>query len=345
MTRLRPVVLSGGSGTRLWPLSTPELPKQFVPLFGDRSLFQLTWDRLAGIPDVGSPMVVTGSDHVSLVERVLAASVGEPPVIVVEPRGRNTAPAVIAAALVSDDDDILVVVPSDHLVSDVDGFQAAVTSASKHADGGAIVTFGIQPSRPETGYGYIEIGDPVDATAFEVRRFKEKPDVGEARTMAGDGRHFWNSGMFVARADRFLAEAAVHCPAVLGGVERSLPGVSTGTIRLGESFSSVEAISVDHAIMEKTDRALVVPIDVGWSDVGSYQSLIEAVERDSHGNHVSGEVILVDVEGSLVRASSRTVAVVGLSDVVVVETGEAVLVIPLERSQEVRDIAQQVERD
>ncbi len=345
MIRLRPVILSGGTGTRLWPLSTPELPKQFVPLFEGRSLFQLTIDRLAGIPDLGSPMVVTGADHVSLVVGALAASDAESPVIVVEPTGRNTAAAVIAAALVADDDDVLVIVPSDHLVTDVNRFQAAVTSASRHADGGAIVTFGTQPSRPETGYGYIEIGDPVDATTFEVRRFKEKPEIDEARTMAGDGRHFWNSGMFVARADLFLAEAEVHCPAVLGGVERSVPGVSTGEVRLGESFSSVEAISIDHAIMEKTDKALIVPIDVGWSDVGSYQSLIEAVERDSRGNHVAGDVTLVDVEGSLVRASSRLVAVVGLSDVVVVETGEAVLVIPLERSQDVGDIAEQVERD
>lgn len=344
MTSLRPVVLSGGSGTRLWPLSTPDLPKQFVPLFDNRSLFHLTMDRVVGIPGAEPPIVVTGSAHLVLVEQALSASSVNGSVIVVEPAGRNTAPAAIAAALMAKGDDILVIVPSDHLVADVDGFRAGVAQAARHAADGAIVTFGIEPTRPETGYGYVEIGDAVGG-AFAVRRFTEKPGVDEASTMAGDGRHLWNSGMFVARADQFVAEARVHCPAILEGVERSLPPDGDGTVRLGESFESVEAISIDYAIMEKTDRALVVPLDVGWSDVGSYQSFLEASERDDRGNHVSGEVALVDVEGSLVVATARRVAVVGLSEVVVVETEGAVLVIPLDRSQEVRDIAEQVERD
>jgi mannose-1-phosphate guanylyltransferase/mannose-6-phosphate isomerase len=345
MTRLRPVVLSGGSGTRLWPLSTPDLPKQFVSLFDNRSLFLLTIDRVVGIPGAEPPIVVTGSSHLALVEEALSASSVDGYVIVVEPVGRNTAPAAIAAALTAKDDDILVILPSDHLVADVDGFRAGVAEAARHAADGAIVTFGIKPTRPETGYGYIEIGDAVEGEAFAVRRFTEKPSVDEAETMAGDGRHLWNSGMFVARADQFVAEARVYCPAILDGVESSLPPEGDGAVRLGESFESVEAISIDYAIMEKTDRALIVPLDVGWSDVGSYQSLLEASERDERGNHVSGEATLVDVEGSLVVATARRVAVVGLSEVVVVETENAVLVIPLDRSQEVRDIAERVERD
>jgi mannose-1-phosphate guanylyltransferase/mannose-6-phosphate isomerase len=345
MTSLRPVVLSGGSGTRLWPLSTPDLPKQFVSLFDRRSLFELTIDRVVGIPGAERPIVVTGSGHLALVEQALRASSVDGSVIVVEPAGRNTAPAATAAALMAKGDDILVIVPSDHLIADVDGFRAGVAEAARHAADGAIVTFGIEPSRPETGYGYIEIGDSAGGEAFSVKRFTEKPGVDEAAAMAGDGRHLWNSGMFVARADQFVAEASVHCPAILEGVERSLPPDGDGTVHLGESFESVEAISIDYAIMEKTDRALIVPLDVGWSDVGSYQSLLEASDRDDRGNHVSGRVALVDVEGSLVVATARRVAVVGISEVVVVETEEAVLVIPLDRSQEVRDIAERVERD
>jgi mannose-1-phosphate guanylyltransferase/mannose-6-phosphate isomerase len=345
MTSLRPVVLSGGSGTRLWPLSTPDLPKQFVSLFDNRSLFDLTIARVVGIPGAERPIVVTGSGHLALVEQALSASSVDGSVIVVEPAGRNTAPAAIAAALMAKSHDILVIVPSDHLIADVEGFRAGVAEAARHAADGAIVTFGIEPSRPETGYGYIEIGDSAGGEAFSVRRFTEKPGVDEAAAMAGDGRHLWNSGMFVARADQFVAEASVHCPAILEGVERSLPPDGDGTVHLGESFESVEAISIDYAIMEKTDRALIVPLDVGWSDVGSYQSLLEASDRDGRGNHVSGKVALVDVEGSLVVATARRVAVVGLSEVVVVETEEAVLVIPLDRSQEVRDIAERVERD
>lgn len=345
MTSLRPVVLSGGSGTRLWPLSTPDLPKQFVSLFNNRSLFDLTIDRVVGIPGAERPIVVTGSGHLALVEQALSASSVDGSVIVVEPAGRNTAPAATAAALMAKGDDILVIVPSDHLIADVDGFRAGVAEAASHAADGAIVTFGIEPSRPETGYGYIEIGDSAGGEAFSVRRFIEKPGVDEATAMVGDGRHLWNSGMFVGRADQFVAEASVHCPAILEGVERSLPPAGDGTVHLGESFELVEAISIDYAIMEKTDRALIVPLDVGWSDVGSYQSLLEASDRDDRGNHVSGKVALVDVEGSLVVATARRVAVVGLSEVVVVETEEAVLVIPLDRSQEVRDIAERVERD
>lgn len=345
MSRLRPVILSGGSGTRLWPLSTSEVPKQFVPLFGGRSLFELTVSRLAGVPEVASPIIVTGSGHRALVEAAMADHGGDDYVLVVEPTGRNTAPAALAAAFVGESDDVLVIVPSDHLVSDVESFRTAVTAASDHARRGSIVTFGIEPSRPETGYGYIEMGEPHDGTAFRVARFKEKPDLDEAQAMMSDGRHVWNSGMFVARADQFLSEGRAHCPAVVDGVRRAIPEVGAGTLALGRSFQDVEAISIDYAIMEKTTRALVMPISVGWDDVGSYQSLLAAVERDSRGNHVSGDVTLIDVEGSFVRAGSRKLAVVGMSDVVVVETEDAVLVLPLDRSQDVREIVKRIDQD
>lgn len=345
MTVLRPVILSGGSGTRLWPLSTHDVPKQFAPIFEGRSLFELTLSRLDGIADVGSPLVVTGADHVDLVQRSLSDSGIGNSLVIVEPTGRNTAPAALAAALLAGPEDVLVILPSDHLVSDVAGFQSAVAVAASHALTGPIVTFGIYPSRPETGYGYIEMGSPAGEGAFEVTRFKEKPASDEAERMVSDGRHVWNSGMFVATASRLLAEAEEHCEAVLRGVEAALPVAAAGTIELGPSFAGVDAVSIDYAIMEKTGQALVVPIDLGWDDVGSYASLLHVVERDENGNHVSGAVTLRDVEGSFISAQSRKVVVAGLSDVVVVETADAVLVVPLDRSQEVGEISRQADRD
>lgn len=342
---MRPVILSGGSGTRLWPLSTPELPKQFVSLFDGQSLFDLTLARLDGMEGVAPPIVVTGAAHVDLVQEAFRRAGLESGRVIVEPIGRNTAPAAIAAALVSDSEDVLVILPSDHLISDVAGFRDAVTVAARHAAEGNIVTFGIQPSHPETGFGYMELGDPRGAAAFEVRVFREKPDHETAKRMAGDGRHVWNSGMFVARSDRLLGEARAYGPEMVQGVMHALTGTDGDVLELAESFNDVEGDSIDYAIMEKTERALVIPIDVGWDDVGSYRSLLNAVARDADGNHIEGDVTAADVTGSFIRATSRAVAVAGVSDVVVVETPQAVLVVPLDRSQEVRELAKGVDLD
>jgi mannose-1-phosphate guanylyltransferase / mannose-6-phosphate isomerase len=350
VNNLRPVVLSGGSGTRLWPLSTPERPKQFVPLFGGKSLFELTLSRVHGIANVSPPLVVTGRAHASLIQDALIGSGIESSRVLLEPAGRNTAPAALAAALISDPSDVLLIVPSDHLVADVPAFQEAIGVATQHTRNGRIVTFGINPSRAETGYGYIEMGEPLGENAYSVTRFKEKPDHQEAERLVSDGRHVWNSGMFVARADDLLTEAAIHCPEVLSGVRRAVPEIDGEATRvqiseLEESFEEVESISIDYAIMEETDKAVVIPIDVGWDDVGSYRSLLNALSRDAAGNHVDGNAIISDVSGSFVAASSRVVAVAGLSDVVVVETPSAVLVVPVDRSQDVRELAERADRD
>lgn len=342
---MRPVILSGGSGTRLWPLSTPELPKQFVPLFDGKSLFDLTLARLGGIEGAVSPIVVTGAAHRRLVESALEIGLNRPSRIIIEPVGRNTAPAAVAAAMVAEPDDVLVIVPSDHLISDVDGFRNGMAMAADHALRGGIVTFGIEPSRPETGYGYIEIGDRKGPGVFEVRVFKEKPDMEGARQMATDGRHVWNSGMFVARSDHLLEEARLHCPGIVEGVEHALSAPDGDVCELAASFRDVDANSIDYAIMEKTDRALVIPIDVGWDDVGSFESLLSAVARDSDGNYVDGEITMSDVSGSFLKATSRKVAVAGLNDIVVVETPDAVLVVPLDRSQDVRRLSRDVGSD
>ncbi len=341
MSIIRPVVLSGGSGTRLWPLSTAELPKQFVPLVDGRSLFDLTLQRLAVIDGVGSPLVVTGSAHLPHVIESLSAVDGAR--VLVEPIGRNTAPAAIAAALLADPDEVLLIIPSDHLIADPDGFARAVLAAAVSAEEGGIVTFGITPDRPETGYGYIETGKPAGHGAFEVIRFKEKPGPEEAEALVNDGKHLWNSGMFMATSGVLLDEARVHCPDIVTGVSDALEVAGDTVVELSPKFAQVRAISLDYAIMEKTTRALVFPLQVGWDDVGSYRSLLDALTQDEEGNYIEGDVTLFDVTVSLIKATSRRVAVAGLSDVVVVETPDAVLVIPLNRSQDVRDLAQRIE--
>lgn len=341
VTTIRPVILSGGSGTRLWPLSTPELPKQFVPLVEGRSLFELTLQRLGSIAGVAPPLVVTGAAHVPLVMESLAGFDGAR--VLVEPVGRNTAPASVAAAMVANEDDVLIIVPSDQLIADTDGFATSAVAAATCAEEGGIVTFGITPDRPETGYGYIEKGEPARPGTFEVSRFKEKPGSDEAVALANDGRHLWNSGMFVVTASDLLAEARVHCPDIVAAVSSALDVGSDRVIELGQGFADVRAISFDYAIMEKTDRALVFPLDVGWDDVGSYRSLLDALPKDGEGNHVDGDITLRDVSGSFVVATSRRVAVAGMSDVVVVETPDVVLVVPLNRSQEVRELVQRTD--
>lgn len=338
---VRPVVLSGGSGTRLWPLSTPDVPKQFRALTSDRSLFGLTLERLRGIAGLAPAIVVTGERHLALVEAEVETAPIEVGTIVVEPAGRNTAPAALAAALVADPDDVLVILPSDHLIRDVEGFLRAMNVALELADDGGIVTFGIEPTRPETGFGYIEVGSR-DGSARRVASFKEKPGPEEARELIRDGLHLWNSGIFVGRASRILAEARELCPRILDAVRAAVPVSSGGEVRLTDEFESVEAISFDHAIMEKTEHAWVVPLDVGWSDVGSYRSLLEVSELDASGNHITGNVTHAGVTNSYVSASSRPVVIAGLDRVVVVETADAVLVVSVDRAQEVKELQERI---
>lgn len=342
MASIRPVILSGGSGTRLWPLSTSGSPKQFAALIGDRSLFALTLERLVGIEGLAGAVVVTGGAHRDLVSSEVSASSAATSLVIVEPEGRNTAPAALAAALLSGEDDVLVILPSDHLVGDEAGFREAVEKAVDHAATGSIVTLGIRPSRPEAGYGYLELGEARGA-ARALAGFIEKPPTDIAVSLVSGGNHLWNSGVFVVRADTLVAEADEHCPEVLAAVRSALPEQRGATVTLGPAFTSSPSVSLDHAIMEKTTRGIVLPVDVGWSDVGSYQSLLESLPRDEHGNHLSGDVVASDVTGSYVVATSRQLVVAGVDQIVVVETPDVVLVIPLDRAQDVRDLAQRAE--
>jgi mannose-1-phosphate guanylyltransferase/mannose-6-phosphate isomerase len=331
------VILSGGAGTRLWPLSRRESPKQFLKLL-EEPLFEATLRRAGAIPGAGQMVVVTGADHVPSVEEAVNAARADVGVVLIEPRGRNTAPAVIAAALVSDPADVLVVLPSDHLIDDGAAFVAAVGKAADLARSGELVTFGIAPTRAETGYGYIKKGDVVEG-GFRVQSFKEKPAAEEAERLFADGAHLWNSGMFVFTAGRIVEEGRRHVPELVEAVSAAMPAERSGRLRIGEGFGEVPSISVDHAIMERTEQAVVVPLDAGWSDIGSWQAVWEHSARDGAGNVVIGDVVTLDVAGSYLRSHSRTVAIAGVEGLVVVETPDVVLIVPIEKSQLVKDLA------
>jgi mannose-1-phosphate guanylyltransferase/mannose-6-phosphate isomerase len=288
--------------------------------------------------------VVTGIDHLEAVERAVESASAELASIIIEPVGRNTGPAVVAAALVSDPGEVLVVLPSDHTIADAAAFRSVVKTAVSLASEGALVTFGAEPLRPETGYGYIEKGEPIEG-GFRVARFKEKPDHDEAERLVAAKTHLWNSGMFVFTAGRLLEEARLHSPELVTGVVAALPGERSGRIFLDPSFATVTPISLDHAVMEKTDAAVVIPVAVGWSDIGSWQSLWEQSDHDDSGNTLIGDVTVIDVTNSYIHSSSRKVAVAGVDGLVVVETPEALLVVPSSSSQMVRDLVKPLDAD
>ncbi|MEX1093524.1 MAG: sugar phosphate nucleotidyltransferase [Acidimicrobiia bacterium] len=331
MSRVRSVVLSGGSGTRLWPLSVGARPKQFIDLFGGRSLFDATLDRARAIPGVVGVIVVSGTAHTDLIAEALDGTDQEN-IVLSEPSPRNTAPAIVAAALVADPQDILVVLPSDHLIPDTTEFNIAAGKAIELAEAGGVVAFGCVPDRPEVGYGWIKTGSAVEG-GFEIAEFVEKPDAARATELLSGG-YLWNSGMFVAKAAAILTE--VEGTELLASVARAVSERSNG--QLSDAFSTAPAISFDHQIMERTEQGLVVPLDAGWSDIGSWHAVWQVSAKDDAGNVLIGDVAAIDSHNSLVRSSSRRVAVVGVDDVVVVETEDGVLVIPRDRSQEVREV-------
>ena len=331
MSHVRCVVLSGGSGTRLWPLSVEARPKQFLDLLGGKSLFDATIERAATIPGVVGVTVVTGSSHAHLVREAMSGRDIQSEVLV-EPEPRNTGPAIVAAALVSDPDDVLVILPSDHLVLDSPAFNETASAAVSIAESGGVVAFGCVPDRAEVGYGWIRPGDGVEG-GFMIAEFVEKPGAERAAELLSEGC-LWNSGMFVARAGTILEE--VDDPAMIDAVTRSVSERADGALSV--AFLEAPSISFDHQVMEKTSQGIVVPLDAGWSDIGSWQAVWEMAEKDKTGNVTLGDSVVIDTTNSFVRSTSRRVAVVGLDDVVVVETEEGVLVIPRDRAQEVRGI-------
>lgn len=342
-----PVILSGGVGSRLWPLSRVTTPKQLRSVLGDHTMVQATALRLRGLAGVDAPFVVCNRLHVETVAAQLSAVGCTPSRIIGEPVGRSTAAAVAAAALLAPADATLVVLPADHLIADVDGFAAAAATAAEAAATGALVTFGIVPSRPETGYGYIRLGEETAPGIRRVEAFVEKPDAATAAAYVAEGSYVWNSGMFVFTVSSVLDELARHAPDILAPVKDSLAeGTDDGlVVTPGPSFAAVPSVSFDVAVMERTSAAVVIPLAVGWSDVGSWATLWEIDEHDVDGNVVRGDAVVRDVHRSYVRADGRLVAVVGLDDVVVVDTGDAVLVAARDRVDEVKEIVEGLHAD
>ncbi|QBG94882.1 mannose-1-phosphate guanylyltransferase/mannose-6-phosphate isomerase [Xanthomonas oryzae] len=344
MSDVLPIILSGGSGTRLWPLSRESYPKQFLPLVGDKSMLQSTWLRAAPVA-AHAPIVVANEEHRFMAAEQLQQLGVKPSAILLEPKGRNTAPAIAVAALEATRDGadpLLLVMPSDHVIQNEAAFQAAVTVAAAAAEQGKLVTFGIKPTAPETGYGYIKAGAGNGVSAVE--RFVEKPDLATAQNYLASGEYYWNSGMFLFRASRYLEELRKFHPAIADACRKAWENGKRDAdfTRLDkDAFAASPSDSIDYAVMEKTADAVVVPLDAGWNDVGSWSSLLDVSKQDAQGNAHHGDVIQLDCQNTYAYGS-RLIAMVGLEDVVVVETPDAVLVGHRDRIQEVKDVVSQI---
>ena len=343
---LTPVILSGGAGTRLWPLSRELYPKQLLALTGERTMLQQTALRLSGLAAT-TPVVVCNDAHRFLVAEQLRQLKIEPRAVVLEPFGRNTAPAIALAALAASklsagEDPELLVLPADHVIKDVTAFQQAIRVALASVQQGKLATFGIVPNAPETGYGYIQRGAAsADEGVYAIARFVEKPSLERARQFLQSGDYLWNSGMFMFRASRYLQELERFAPLIARVCQNAFDGAKSDLdfMRIdAKVFEQCPSDSIDYAVMEKTSDAVVVPLDAGWSDVGSWSALHEASDADVHGNVSRGDVISEDSEGCYLYSESRLVAVVGLSNHVVVETKDAVLVAPKSRVQDVKKL-------
>ncbi|HWT07990.1 MAG TPA: mannose-1-phosphate guanylyltransferase/mannose-6-phosphate isomerase [Roseomonas sp.] len=344
--QILPVILSGGTGTRLWPLSREGYPKQFWPLASDLPMLEETAARAEG-PGYLPPMVVCNEAHRFLVAEQLR---GRGARIVLEPAGRNSAPAIAAAALLAEEagpGTVMWIMAADSAVTDLPALHAALAQAAAAARAGRIVTFGMKPTAPETGYGYIEAGDALPGLpgVQAIARFVEKPDAARAAEFVAGGKHLWNSGMFVATASALLAELERHEPAMLASVRAAVEGASRDMdfVRLApEAFAAAPSISIDYAVMERTQHAAVVPAAIGWSDIGSWAALWDISAKDANGNATQGPVELVDAKNCLVRSEGILAGVVGLEDAVVVVTDDAVLAMHRDRAQDVKKLVEQL---
>lgn len=352
---LYPVILSGGSGSRLWPLSRAALPKQFLPLVSDKTIFQETLLRLQGLSNMAPPLIVCNNEHRFLAAEQLRAIDTQPLAIMLEPFGRNTAPAVAAAAFAAqanDADALLLVLPADHLIQDIAGFHTAIQSAVVLAQQGKLVTFGIAPNEPATGFGYIERGARLNGTdhSFGVARFVEKPSLEKAREFLASGNFFWNSGMFVFKAGVFLNELQRYRPDIHAHAQQAWQNSAKDLdfCRLDEeSFAACPSDSIDYAVMERTQAAAMVAVDIGWNDIGSWPSLLDVCVKDARGNALCGDVYAAESANSYIRSESRMVAAIGVQDMVIVETADAVLVMHKDFAQDVKhtvDYLKQAER-
>lgn len=342
---IAPVILSGGSGSRLWPLSRAMRPKQFLGVTDEKTLFQLTLQRLEGLPGLQPPVIVANQEHRFLVAEQCREAGIAPGAIILEPFGRNTAPAIAVAALhahKSGSDPVLLVLPSDHIFSKPEAFRQSVRLAAQAAEQGQLVTFGIVPTHPETGYGYLRAGTGTTMTGVHtVAQFVEKPDLATAEAYVASGDYFWNSGMFMFRASVYLEALKQHRPDMLQQCERACEHsrVDIDFVRLDEAaMNECPSDSVDYAVMEKTSKAVMVPLDAGWNDVGAWSSVWQVLPKDSNGNALRGDVITEAATDCYVHADHRLVTLLGVKDLVVIETSDAILVADKQAAQDVKKI-------
>lgn len=339
--RITPVILSGGSGTRLWPMSTPERPKQFLPLTSDRTMFQLTALRAQDAVHFEPPIIVANGKHAALVDDQLAELGIVAKAVILEPVARNTAPAIALAALVAAPDAVLLVMPSDHVITDKASFASALKKAQAAVNDGWLVTFGIAPTGPETGYGYIRIGEMLSEGVHRVGQFREKPDAKTAASMILSGDHSWNGGIFMFKAAAYLEALAIHAPQILQACDKAInEAVSDGTHLLPDeaAFASSPSDSIDYAVMEKADRVAVVPVSMGWSDVGSWDALYELGEKDHLDNHATPDVRMIESSGNLIRSDGIRISVSGVENLIIIASGNDVMILPRGQSQDVKKL-------
>ena len=350
MNTVIPIILSGGAGTRLWPLSWGDHPKQFLPLVSERTMIQETLLRLKGL-ELGSPVISCGEGHRFMVAQQIGEVSDKKPTIILEPMAKNTAPAIAAAccaAIKQDKDAVVLVLPSDHVIADVPAFQNAVKVAAVNAEKGYLVTFGIVPTFPSTGYGYVKAScDEVDG-AYTLEKFVEKPCLEKAQEYLASGKYAWNSGMFVFKASSFLEELKTYNPEManlsIEAFEKA--GVETDFIRLDkDSFGKIKGDSIDYAVMEKTTKGKVVKLNAGWDDVGSWSALYDISKKDGNMNVIKGDdVIVLDTTSSYIRSGKRTIATIGLDDVVIVDSDDALLVAAKGKIQDVKKVAEIIKK-
>ncbi|MEA3017308.1 MAG: mannose-phosphate guanylyltransferase [Sphingomonadales bacterium] len=343
--RIVPVILSGGAGTRLWPLSSPARPKQFLALAGERTMLQETALR-ASDPEAFAPPVVIGSaDHAQLLAAQLAEVGNSPSALILEPSARSTAAAIALAAVAVDPDRLLLVMPSDHVLADPAAFRAAVDAARPFAERDWLVTFGIRPTRAETGFGYIRRGEALAPGVHRVDRFVEKPDGATAQAYVDEGGYDWNGGIFLFRAGRYLDALRAQAPAILEAAAAAMAGARRDGAEIRPDparYAASPSLSIDYAVMEKDDRVAVVPVEMGWADIGSWDALHELRERDARGNVATGPATLIDSDNCLVHSEGKRVVAVGISDLIVVVGEDTVLVLPRGQSQRVKEALDRV---
>ena len=346
---ITPVITAGGSGTRLWPLSRSLYPKQFLALTGEQTMLQETVQRLSNL-DVNAPLVICNEEHRFIVAEQLRA-LGKTGSIILEPVGRNTAPAIALAAevTVNDNDPLLLVLAADHVIQNNDAFTEAVKNAIPLAQAGKLVTFGIVPTQAHTGYGYIKRGNAVaDSSGYDVNAFVEKPDPRTAANYVESGEYYWNSGMFLIKASRYLQELQKYRPEILNACKKALEHTTHDNdfVRLdAEAFATCPDESVDYAVMENTTDAVVVPLDAGWNDIGAWSALWEVNEKDEEGNAIFGDTILQDTTNSLIHGGERLIATIGLDNMVIVDTKDALLVACKDKVQYVKKIVEKLKAE